>query len=76
MSGKRNEALLKEIIEGSRRRKNRENMIKNSQEVKAACRLKVECSKLLDRGLLRYSLMTDATMISRGENIKLKRLID
>ena len=52
MSGKRNEALLKEIIEGSRRRKNRENMIKNSQEVKAACRLKVECSKVLDRGLL------------------------
>ena len=48
------------------------NMMKNKQKVKAACRLKVECSKMLDRGLLGYSLMTDAIVISRGENIKLK----
>ena len=69
-------------IECCRRRKNicrkyygEENMMKKQKRVKATCRFKVKCLKVSDRGLLCCSLRTDARVISRGENKKLKRLI-
>ena len=69
-------------IECCRRRKNlyrkyygEENMMKKQKKVKATCRFKVECLKVSDCGLLRCSLRTNARVISRGENKKLKRLI-